>query len=514
MIRRSVPNHCWRFLFLLLLLPLAPAPAHAQAQITSVTATVKDANGTAYANCTWSATFSGSTSTPVPYGPAPYLNGQQGVCDSTGKFSVSLADNSVTIFPPGSQWAFSICAPVTTPGGPYCLTNFAITITGASQDLTSTLQPKMPLLPGSAPSAGGHLLLPVVVASLAQYTSFGRGTTVPVSDGASSSDCSTGLGSTNVVCQWNGTSWSAVGGSGSGTVASCATTGALALYTAATTTGCGNADFTYATHTLTMGASGLADFSAGGANSFKTPVIAGGTSGAAGVLVYDSTAKLSHQRTNDADSISMAVLSTDTTTSHVVQPTATAGVYTSAAISCSTLSNAAASCSTDATVATNITSGTLGASVVLGNGVTATTQSAGDNSTKVATTAYADLDKMWAGGTSTAGAPSGTQFIFASGTSAGLLASAGAACSLASRAGTVDKLYANMATTETGTSIAFTVTKGGSTQTPTCTINNGAATCNDTGHSFSFVAGDCIAVQTVQSGTGTSTTYEVGIGYR
>lgn len=60
-------------------------------------------------------------------------------------------------------------------------------------------------------------------------------------------------------------------GGGSGTVATCSTTNALAVYTASTTTGCGNADFTYATDTLTMGASGLVNFSAGGNNSFILP---------------------------------------------------------------------------------------------------------------------------------------------------------------------------------------------------------------------------------------------------
>ena len=50
---------------------------------------------------------------------------------------------------------------------------------------------------------------------------------------------------------------------GSGTVNNCTTVGAIALYPASgTTIGCGNGDFTYATHTLTMGSSGILDLHA------------------------------------------------------------------------------------------------------------------------------------------------------------------------------------------------------------------------------------------------------------
>ena len=59
---------------------------------------------------------------------------------------------------------------------------------------------------------------------------------------------------------------------GGGTVNSCATTGALAEYTGSgTTVGCGNADVTYTTHTLAVGASGLFDLSAMTSTNFKFP---------------------------------------------------------------------------------------------------------------------------------------------------------------------------------------------------------------------------------------------------
>lgn len=67
------------------------------------------------------------------------------------------------------------------------------------------------------------------------------------------------------------------GGGGSGTVNNCTTTGALAEYTGSgTTVGCGNADFTYSTHTLAGGASGIFDLSALTAGNIKLPGTSGG----------------------------------------------------------------------------------------------------------------------------------------------------------------------------------------------------------------------------------------------
>lgn len=71
--------------------------------------------------------------------------------------------------------------------------------------------------PGGTTASGGTSLIPVKVASLSSYTSSGAGVTVAVKDGASSTDCSTGGGSTPVLCQYSGSSWSAIaGGGGSG----------------------------------------------------------------------------------------------------------------------------------------------------------------------------------------------------------------------------------------------------------------------------------------------------------
>lgn len=143
----------------------------------------------------------------------------------------------------------------------------------------------------------------------------------------------------------------------------------------------------------------------------------------------------------------------------------------------------------------------------------AVTQAAGDNSTKVATTAYADLDKIFSI-TSSLATPSGTQFLPIVGGVSGLLASAGNACSVMPRAGTADKMFVQLSAAEgAAATLAATLAKGGVGQAITCTVGNNGTTCNDTAHSFSFAAGDCLAVQTVQSGTGTSQVISVGTGY-
>lgn len=135
---------------------LVAFPAHAQ--MTQVTAQVKDPNGFLYVNCQWSVVFVGQNTTPGagPYQPSSLLNGQQGKCDSQANLTVTLADNINTISPTPSQWSFSICsAPGYQPGGTYCKSNMLVTITGATQDLTSFFQPLMPLLPTSGGGGGG-----------------------------------------------------------------------------------------------------------------------------------------------------------------------------------------------------------------------------------------------------------------------------------------------------------------------------------------------------------------------
>lgn len=68
------------------------------------------------------------------------------------------------------------------------------------------------------------------------------------------------------------------------------------------------------------------------ANSFKVPIGAGLTSGADGAVAYDTTGKLTHVRTNGADSSVVAATGTSTTTTQVLHATAVAGIGAFSAI--------------------------------------------------------------------------------------------------------------------------------------------------------------------------------------
>lgn len=122
------------------------------AQHTTVSAQVKDANNSLYRNCTGSANFIGQNTVP---GAGPYLLGG-GVfqtvvpiaCDGSANFQISLADNN-QITPTPSQWSFAICSAIGAyPGPPICFTAL-ITITGATQSITTNLQSVAALLPTS-----------------------------------------------------------------------------------------------------------------------------------------------------------------------------------------------------------------------------------------------------------------------------------------------------------------------------------------------------------------------------
>lgn len=195
----------------LVLLALLTSPAIGQTGTTIVSAQVKDSTGKLYVNCQWSVVFVGQNTVPGagPYKPDALLNGQQGHCDSAGNFSVNLADNINTITPTPSQWSFSFCSASGYVGGPYCATNILITISGTSQTITSTLTPLMPVLP----SSGGTCI--ATVATLTPLCGSVKGTVATVTDGLSSTDCVSGLGSTAAACIYTGTAWTFFGGSSS-----------------------------------------------------------------------------------------------------------------------------------------------------------------------------------------------------------------------------------------------------------------------------------------------------------
>jgi hypothetical protein len=191
-------------------------PASSYAQFTLVSGTVTDPNGVAYANGTINATLitpgggSGATLNGASFNqyPGPFQ------MQADGSFTFRLPDNNV-VQPSGTQWKFTVGIAGALPPlgtGPQSF-SVTLSITGASQSISASLNPSAPKLVAAG-----------------------------------------------------------VGG-GTGTINSCATTNAMSIYTAATTLGCGNGDFTYATDTLTAAAAGLVTLAAEtGANSFILPV--------------------------------------------------------------------------------------------------------------------------------------------------------------------------------------------------------------------------------------------------
>lgn len=150
---------------------MASAASAQLIQMTAVSAQIKDASGSVYANCQWSIVFVGENTTPgISYAPQAVLNSQQGACDSSGNLTISLADNINTITPTPSQWSFSICSAQGLVGGPYCKTNILVTVTGVTQNLTSTFQPLMPLLP----QLGINLSAPPVIGNVTSNAIFAK----------------------------------------------------------------------------------------------------------------------------------------------------------------------------------------------------------------------------------------------------------------------------------------------------------------------------------------------------
>ena len=190
------------------------------------------------------------------------------------------------------------------------------------------------------------------------------------------------------------------------------------------------------------------------ANAVKVPVVAGGTSGADGVIVYDSTNKDTHIRTNGADSKA---------TARTVTPTTGNCVKWTAAGSTFLLDDAGAAC------------GTGGGSGAGGAGTLTYSGAAGI-------------------------AFSGTQYIplggggAANGTEANVQVKAPAA-------GTISNLQVWLSANTAGaTSIVFTLRDGGADQAVTCTVGAAANTCQDLTHSFAVAQNDLLNVKAVSTG--------------
>lgn len=140
----------------LVLLVLGIGP-HVWAQTTSVSGTVTDAAAVIWRNGTYSFTFLPSPTNPtanyfqngVPFSKNQVLTG---ALDNTGSFtSVAVPDN-MTIVPAGSNWTLQVCSLATASNGCF-RTN--LTITGATQNVTSALTPPAIVVDLGNPPPGG-----------------------------------------------------------------------------------------------------------------------------------------------------------------------------------------------------------------------------------------------------------------------------------------------------------------------------------------------------------------------
>jgi hypothetical protein len=137
----------------LLLLCCVMIQVAAAQTVTSVTGTVRDVNGVPYVGCTVLPQFvnvsGGATPTITANGGPLIPPTTPTLCNSSGVFSVGLMANG-SITPGSTQWKFLICsAPGTSypdPGsqGGQCFTTAAVTISGASQDVTGTINAASP----------------------------------------------------------------------------------------------------------------------------------------------------------------------------------------------------------------------------------------------------------------------------------------------------------------------------------------------------------------------------------
>jgi len=128
---------------IVLLLALLVAPLCRAQNLTSVTSTVKDPSGTAYALGSYTISLlNTSNQQPQFGGNANFQTTYSGSLDSSGNLSIVLPSNAV-ITPPGTQWNFYICANPKQIASVFpapvlpCFTS-AQTVSGSTQVITFT----------------------------------------------------------------------------------------------------------------------------------------------------------------------------------------------------------------------------------------------------------------------------------------------------------------------------------------------------------------------------------------
>lgn len=247
--------------------------------------------------------------------------------------------------------------------------------------------------------AGGSSISPTTVTGLSAYTV--KGNIVAVTDGTSSTDCTVGGGTTTVVCQYTGSAWTAVGGTGTGSVtsfsagtlsplfstsvATATTTPALSfsLSTAAANTVFGN--FTGGVAAPTFSAAPA--FSA--ANLTNFPTLNQNTSGSAASLSSTLGCAVFPALTGDTTTSAGSCA----TTTAKINGTALSGLATGILKNTTGTGVPSIAIAADFPTLNQNTSGTasnLSGTPTLPNGTLATTQAAGSNDTKLATDAYVD----------------------------------------------------------------------------------------------------------------------------
>lgn len=156
--------HRLKYWLLSLAILLCAVPSHAQ--FTAVTAQVKDSNSAPYANCSGSANFvPAQTATTVPLiGGSAFTTVVPFNCDANGNISLTLVDNNQVsdghTTGTASQWRFAIESQSICFAGQKFGFSSTITITGTTQDITSTLTSSAIVLPtcsgtGIIPISGG-----------------------------------------------------------------------------------------------------------------------------------------------------------------------------------------------------------------------------------------------------------------------------------------------------------------------------------------------------------------------
>ena len=132
------------------------------------------------------------------------------------------------------------------------------------------------------------------------------------------------------------------------------------------------------------------------ANSLKAPAQAGLTSGADGAIAYDTTGKLTHVRTNGADSSVVSETGTSTTTTQVLHATAVAGIGTFSAIATGDLPGSGATtvngqtCTLNSTCNVNVGATAHSVAINQGNGSALTGVGAGTTGQLLRATTTAD----------------------------------------------------------------------------------------------------------------------------